>query len=109
MPKLIRLYIVNVAIGFVIAAIFVGALIAFDIGGLRHLVTGSSDGYLALFLMWFFNGIVFAGVQFGIYVMSMAERDDNGRGMGIPDYLPVRVRAERARTPLNRAMQRRDR
>ena len=94
MPKLIRLYIVNVAIGFVIAAIFVGALIAFDIGGLRHLVTGSSDGDLALFLMWFFTGSVVAGVQFGIAVMQM--KDDGGpkggRKVPIATRIPAMVR-----------------
>ncbi|WP_428928485.1 hypothetical protein [Marinibacterium sp. SX1] len=109
MPELIKTYLRQCAIGFGIAAVFVTLLLGFNVANLRGLIFGSDIGLLALFMLWFFNGIVFAGVQFGIYVMSMAERDDNGRGMGIPDYLPVRVRAERARTPLNRAMQRRDR
>ena len=37
MPKLIRLYITNVAIGFGLAVIFVAMLVAFDIANLRHL------------------------------------------------------------------------
>lgn len=102
MPKLVRLYIKNVLIGFVIAAIFVAMLIGFDVGGLRHLLTSSSAGYMAIAMLWFANGIVFAGVQFAIAVMALRERDSGPRGgtrapvtRRIP--APVRVAAKRAR------------
>lgn len=99
MPKLVRLYITSVAIGFAVAAVFAGALVGFDVGGLRHLVQGES-GVLALFLLWFFNGIVFSGAQFAFAIMSMAERPEGPR-RGRPVRMtgePVRVRAE-ARAP----------
>ncbi|MDR5651705.1 hypothetical protein [Ruixingdingia sedimenti] len=80
MPKLIRLYIVNVAIGFALAVVFVAALIALDVAGLRGLILGSDMGWLAALMMVMFNGIVFAGVQFAIAVARMAERDDGPRG-----------------------------
>lgn len=98
MPKLVRLYIRNVAIGFGVAAVFVGLLLALDILGLRSLATGSKDGPLAVFLLWFMHGIVFAGVQFGWAVMALAERDETPRG-GLRQMIPVRVRADERRRP----------
>lgn len=84
MPELVRLYIRQVAIGFGIAAVFVALLLWFNVANLRHLVFASSDGLLALFLLFFFNGIVFAGVQFGIAVMRMAEPENGGGGKTLP-------------------------
>ena len=44
MPKLIRLYITHVIIGFVIAGAFVGMLLWFNIANLWHLVSHSDKG-----------------------------------------------------------------
>lgn len=77
MPKLIRLYITNVAIGFAAAAVFVGLLLWFDIANLWHLISTSDKGWLAALVLWFSNGIIFAGVQFGIAVMRMKDDDDD--------------------------------
>ncbi|WP_261315447.1 hypothetical protein [Pseudooceanicola nitratireducens] len=102
MPKLIRLYIRNVLIGFGISAIFVAALIAFDVAGLRHLMLGSSAGWMAIAMMWFANGIVFAGVQFGLAVMALRERDDTPRGgtrAPVATRIPAPVRATSAAAP----------
>lgn len=77
MPKLIRLYIVNVVIGFGIAAVFVGLLLWFNIANLWHLISTSDKGVLAVVVLWVANGIVFAGVQFGIAVMRMKDDDDD--------------------------------
>ena len=52
MPKLIKLYITQVAIGFGIAGVFVALLLWFDIANLWHLVTQSSDGLLAIVILW---------------------------------------------------------
>ncbi|MFN4171800.1 MAG: hypothetical protein ACK4GW_08610 [Pseudorhodobacter sp.] len=80
MPKLVRLYIVSVAIGFAVALLFVTGFVAFDVANLRHLVLDTQGGWLAFAMMVFFNGIVFAGVQFGIAVMRMADPEDGPRG-----------------------------
>ena len=80
MPKLIRLYIVNVAIGFAVAFAFVSGIVFFDVAGLRHLVIATDMGWLAFVMMVVFNGIVFGGVQFAYAVMSMAESDDGPKG-----------------------------
>lgn len=90
MPKLVRLYIINCALGFAIAAVFVAGLIALDVAHLRHLVFGSPMGWLAAGMMVMFNGVVFAGVQFAIAVMRMAEPEDGPRG-GRKRPVPIRM------------------
>lgn len=103
MPKLIRMYIVNVAIGFALAAVFVGMLLWFNIANLWHLVTHSDKGWLAVLILWIANGIVFAGVQFAIAVMRMKDDDDDEPRGGHRGRVPVRqpapipVRAEARR------------
>lgn len=93
MPKLIRLYITNVCTGFGLSAIFVGALLWFNVANLWGLISGSDVALLAVFMLWFMNGIVFAGVQFALAVMNLADKDDNRRG-GTPiavDFTPAKV------------------
>lgn len=80
MPKLIALYIRSVAIGFALAAVFLGGVLWMDISGLRGLIFGSSMGLVATLMLWVFNGVVFAGVQFAIAVMKLAEPEDGPRG-----------------------------
>ena len=84
MPDLIKLYIKSVAIGFVLSAIFVGLLIGFDVMGLGGLIARSEVGVLAVLMIWFFNGIVFAGVQFAFAIMAMADDDDDEPRGGHP-------------------------
>ena len=93
MPDLIKLYICNVAIGFGIAALFVAMLLWFNVMYLWYLVTHNDAGLLAVFLLWFMNGIVFAGVQFAYAVMQMARKDDDDHqgGMAIRHYSPIEV------------------
>jgi len=100
MPKLIRLYITQAAIGFGLAAVFVGMLLWFNIANLWHLVSTSDKGWLAVLILWVSNGIIFAGVQFGIAVMRMKDDDDDDdRGGGMrrramrrePATIPVRA------------------
>ncbi|MFN4131133.1 MAG: hypothetical protein ACK4GC_15155 [Paracoccaceae bacterium] len=76
MPKLIRLYIVNVAIGFGIAVAFVAGLVWLDVAGLQRLILHAPMGWVAALMLVMFNGVVFAGVQFGIAIMRMAEPED---------------------------------
>lgn len=101
MPALVRLYIRHVLIGFALAAVFTGLLIGLDVARLRHLVLNVEGGWLGGFLLFFFNGLVFAGVQFGIAIMGMAERPrrDPPRGrpaplppLAAPEAVPVRAR-----------------
>lgn len=84
MPELVKLYIRQVLIGFGLAAIFVALLLWTNVANLQHLVFNVAGGYLALFLLVFFNGIVFAGVQFAIAIMRMAEDDKPAGGKPQP-------------------------
>lgn len=105
MPKLVRLYIRQVIIGYLLSAVFVGLLLSFNVANLWHLVTHTQGGWIALLMLWVFNGIVFAGVQFGISIMRMAREDDDpGRGKRIafatPDVpqtgeVPLRLESQR--------------
>ncbi|MEP2533371.1 hypothetical protein [Shimia sp.] len=101
MPRLIRLYITQVFTGFGLSALFVGLLLYANVANLWHLVSSSSAGIMAVIMLWVFNGIVFAGVQFGITIMRMASEDTPGGGrrghvpvvQGTP--VPVKVVANR--------------
>ena len=94
MPDLINMYIRQTAIGFVLSAVFVALLLYMNVVNLWHLVTHSDVGFLAVFLLWLFNGIVFAGVQFGISIMLMKYDDDDDDDHGHPIGLtPIRAEA----------------
>ncbi len=98
MPKLVRLYIQSVALGFLISAAFTGGLLWLDVAGLGHLVMASSIGWIAVAMLVVFNGIVFSAVQFAFRIMAMAERDEGptgGRGARAPVLVPVKVSAKR--------------
>ncbi|PYF07774.1 hypothetical protein C8J30_11520 [Rhodobacter viridis] len=116
MPELVRLYIRNVLFGAGLSALFVGLLLGFDVAHLRHLIFSSDIGYIAVTLLFVFNTVVFAGVQFAIAVMNMAEDQTppgGGKRDAIPSHdmaaeliaIPVPVRSEsRARRQLGRTL-----
>lgn len=96
MPKLVRLYIKNVLVGFGLSATFVGLLLYTNVGNLWHLVSSSDIGWIAVLMLFMFNGIVFAGVQFAIVIMRMGQ-DDTPKGgkrdtVMTPPLEPVPVR-----------------
>ena len=89
MPKLISLYIRNVLFGFALSGVFVGTMLYLNIANMWHLVSTSSMGWVAAVMLFMFNGIVFAGVQFAIAIMRM-EKDDEPKG-GKRDPLVVEL------------------
>jgi TRAP-type C4-dicarboxylate transport system permease small subunit len=93
MPKLVRLYIQSVVLGFFISAAFTGGLMWLDVAGIGHLVMGSDIGWIAAAMLVVFNGIVFSAVQFAFRVMGMAEDQgpQGGRGVREPVLVPVPV------------------
>ena len=92
---LVAFYIRSCLLGFALGAVFTAALIVMDVARLGHLVSHVDGGYLAAFLLWFFNGIVFSGAQAAVSVLLMAEREDeDAGGTADPVALPVPVRAE---------------
>jgi len=102
MPKLISLYIRNVLFGFVLSGTFVGAMLYLNIANLWHLVSTSSMGWVAAVMLFVFNGIVFAGVQFAIAIMRMEKDDEPKDGKRDPlvvDYQPVAIPVNEGRRP----------
>lgn len=88
MPKLVKMYITHVLIGFAVAAAFLAAILYFNVANLGHLILTSDIGWLAALIFWIANGIVFSGVQFGMAIMRMAEKEGGDQG-GKRDGLPV--------------------
>lgn len=80
MPKLIRLYIQSVLIGFALSAMFLVLLIWADVAGLQHLVLQTASGGIAAVVLFVMNGIIFSAVQFAIAIMRLAEDDNDPRG-----------------------------
>lgn len=110
MPPFIRFLLVNAAIGFAAAIVFVAGLIALDVNGLRTLMLASDVGWIALLVLVFFTGLTFASAQVGIAVMrhkTDADDDHDRRGGRDPDdrfppggpdrsnrvVVPVRIKA----------------
>ncbi|MEM1397090.1 MAG: hypothetical protein AAGH38_06540, partial [Pseudomonadota bacterium] len=71
LPRLVRLYIFNCLLGFGLAACFTGLVLSLNIANIGYLVAHVSGGWLAVTVFFILNGIVFAGVQTGIVIMSM--------------------------------------
>ena len=94
LPLLVRVYIRQCLIGFALAAVFVGLLLGFDVARLRSLIFATQGGWIALVLLVFFNGVVFAGVQFAITIMRMAD-PDRGSGSGRRSFPLVRFMTRR--------------
>lgn len=98
LPDLVKLYLRNIAIGFALSAVFVGVLLWKDVMGLWSLASGTQGGWIAIAMLFVFNGLVFAGVQFAIAIMNMADDDDDDddKGhrdpVGLHDPVPVRVK-----------------
>ena len=111
MPKLIRLYILQVVSGFGLSALFVGALLWFNVANLWGLISGSDIGLVAVTMLWVFNGIVFAGVQFSISIMRLADDDDTSGGKrqhrGPVEPIPARVVADHPQTRSRNLLERR--
>lgn len=76
MPELVRLYIRQSLAGLAVGIAFSMALVIFNIANLRHLVTNVDGGWLGFALLSLFNGLVFAGVYFGITIMGMRDEKD---------------------------------
>lgn len=103
MPALVRLYILNVLFGFILAVVFVALLLSLNVANLRTLMLGSEVGLVALVMLIVFNGIVFAGVQFGVAVMRLGDDEDRGGGgrrdglTAVPQPVAVEVRRRNRR------------
>lgn len=99
MPHLVRVYIRQVLIGYAVSAVFVSLLLSLNVANLWHLVSHDPAGWIAVLMLWIFNGVVFAGVQFALALPSGRDNGDGGRRGRLPVLLaepvPVRVSDDR--------------
>ncbi|MBX3578352.1 MAG: hypothetical protein KF723_14190 [Rhizobiaceae bacterium] len=80
MTDLVRFLACNAAIGFGLAAGFVGLVVGIDVGGLRSLAAASAAGPYAIGLLFVATGLTFASVQMGFAVMLLAHAPGPGGG-----------------------------
>ena len=102
LPRLVRLYLLNCVIGFVLAGVFTGLILWTNIGNIRHLVMAVEGGWLAGAIFFVLNGIVFAGVQTGIVIMSMTYGRDDPPKRKRPSASPCRYLPAAAPAPVDR-------
>lgn len=72
-PRLVRLFVREGAVGFVVAGMFVAGLMGLDLGGFGSLVRGQ-QAWGALALLWFVLGLTFASAQIAMTVMGLGAR-----------------------------------
>lgn len=68
---LIRLFLGGTAVGFALSAMFVTAIWLLDIAEIHTHAQNSDDAFLILFILWFFNGLLFGAVQIGYAVWQI--------------------------------------
>lgn len=91
LPRIVRLYILNAALGFVLSGIFTAAIIWLNVANIGHLVAHVSGGWLAALVFFVLNGLVFAGVQSAIVIMGIdASHTDGGPSHRTPNAPPHR-------------------
>ncbi|WGV16503.1 hypothetical protein [Fuscovulum ytuae] len=79
MPKLIRLYIDSVLLGFALGIGFVLLLVILDVAQIGRLVLTGRDGLLAAGMMAVFFGGLFASVQFALRVVTIGAQDGSDK------------------------------
>ena len=60
---------------------FTAALLALDVASIRHLVSSTAGGWIAILMLFVFHAVLFSGVQFAIRIMLMAQDDTPGGGL----------------------------
>ncbi len=86
---LLRLLLINLAIGVTVALLMLGGLLALDAGGLRRLIVADRSPLTAVALLAFGLVITFGSVAMGTAVMALGREDkrddrDGGRPLAIP-------------------------
>ncbi len=91
---LVRLYVINVAAGFVLSTAFVAWVLSADVFHLAH-IFAAADAWGFVVLLWFFVGLTFASVQAGMAVMLLEkeERPGGGKRYRLPRLVPARLPA----------------
>jgi hypothetical protein len=94
LPAHVRFLLGHAAIGIAVGVLFVVALLALDVPGLRGLMLRGADGVLALGLLLFGSAVTFGSVAMGAAIMGLGappKTPDPPRGGGLA-AVPVRAR-----------------
>ncbi|MBL8847952.1 MAG: hypothetical protein JNN24_19490 [Hyphomicrobium zavarzinii] len=70
-PILLQILGLSSLLGVAIGVAFVSVLLLTNVAGLKDLIANSSEPYLALFLLYFFNGLTFSSVTMGVTIMGL--------------------------------------
>jgi hypothetical protein len=98
-PKLVRFLLCHAAVGFGLAAVFVGGFLLADPHGAGGVLLGAAGHWWPAVVLWFFVGLTFGSVQIGAATMLLGEPKDRPRRGGgtrvtglVPLPIPVRAR-----------------
>ena len=97
---LFRLLTVNGIAGAALGILFVLAILALDIGGIRTLLVATGDWAIALPLLTMGSVVTFASVAMGGAIMLIPTDDRGppvGPGLRVNELVPVRVHARMRR------------
>lgn len=110
MPILVRFFICHALVGMGIAALFVAAILGFDVGHIASMARDSSSGPLAILLLFVFSTITFASIQISMAVMLLPRDGDEGRGGGgglkVPAWLRLPANPVAVRVPVQQRRRR---
>jgi len=88
----IRFLAFHLALGVAIGWAFVALILLMDIGGLRTLMHGSPDRWMALVLLLAFSAITFGSAAMGSAIMALG--DDGGARKGANGSKPKRATSD---------------
>lgn len=71
MPKLFRFLSLHLALGCAVGVIVASGIVTFNIAGIKDLLEGDSEPYVALFLLYAFNMLTYGSLAMGIGVMTL--------------------------------------
>ncbi len=92
---LFRLLAINLALGFGMAVVLVGGLLAFDPFGLRHLVFSDRSPGIAIGLLLGSFFVTFGSTAMGTAIMALGRSDDDDTPHG-GTRVPARVKLRRS-------------
>lgn len=73
-PRLVRFLICHAAVGFPLAAVFVGGLMLADPGGAGTVLLTAADHWWPVAALWGLTGLTFGAVQMGAATMLLGSR-----------------------------------
>lgn len=80
LPRLVRFLIHHAAIGFGIAALFVGGLVLADPNGAGTVLLTAAGHWWPVAALWLFTGLTFAAVQMGAATALLCDDGAEPRG-----------------------------